>query len=145
MSLSPTGSADLTTSPDELRTLVASWRRSLAARISPATIATYTSAALMLADFLEANGMPTTVGAIRREHVEAFIVDLLARKAPATAHNRWRGCQALFRWLVDQDEIRVSPMAKMKPPRLPEAPVPVLRDAELRKLLEACARDKSFG
>ena len=29
-------------------------------------------------------------------------------------------------------------MARMKPPRLPEAPVPVLRDAELRKLLEAC-------
>ena len=31
--------------------------------------------------------------AIRREHVEAFITDILERWKPATAHNRYRGCQ----------------------------------------------------
>lgn len=35
--------------------------------------------------------MPVVVGKIRREHVEAFMEDLLARRAPATAHNRFRG------------------------------------------------------
>jgi site-specific recombinase XerD len=35
-------------------------------------------------------------------------------------------------------------MARMKPPRLPEAPPPVLRDSELKALLDACARDHSF-
>jgi integrase/recombinase XerC len=89
--------------------------------------------------------MPTSVERIRREHVEAFQTDLLDRRAPATAHNRFRGCQAFFNWLLEEGEIRASPMARMKPPRLPEAPVPVLRDVELRKLLEACARDKSFA
>lgn len=113
--------------------------------MSPATIATYSSAALLLADFLAEHGMPTDVAAIRREHVEAFIADLLERRAPATAHNRFRGCQAFFAWLLEEGEVKASPMARMKPPRLPEAPVPVLRDAELTKLLEVCARDKTFA
>jgi site-specific recombinase XerD len=76
--------------------------------------------------------------------VEAFVLDVLQRRAPATAHNRFRGCQAFFRWALDEGEVRTSPMERMKPPRLPEAPVPVLRDPELRRLVAACARDRSF-
>src|SRR4051794_29920100 len=141
-----TKSADATTSPDDVRVLLTSWRRSLAARrVSPATIATYTSAVERLADFLAANGMPTRLGAIRREHVEAFIADLLTRRSPATAHNRYRGSQAFFTWALEDGEIKTSPMANMKPPRLPEAPPPVLREAQLQALLDACARDKTYN
>jgi site-specific recombinase XerD len=140
----PTGPAH-STAPDALPALVASWRRSLAARrVSPATIDTYGTAVAQLADFLHEHGMPETVGAIRREHVEAFVLDVLNRRAPATGHNRFRGCQAFFRWAIEEGEIKASPMEHMKPPRLPEAPVAVLRDAELRKLLETCERDRSF-
>ena len=145
MSISPVSRPESTTRPGEIRSLAGSWRRSLAARrVSPATIATYGSAVERMADYLEAQGMPTDVGVIRREHVEAFISDLLGRRAPATAHNRFRGVQAFFSWAQEQGEVKVSPMARMKPPRLPEAPVPVLRDAELRKLLEACAKDRGY-
>ncbi len=126
--------------------LIASWRRHLAAqRSSPATIDTYTIAVGQLAAFLVDRRMPTEPGAIRREHVEAFIADLLERWKPATAHNRYRGCLAFFRWLKDEGEIRESPMANMKPPRLPEEPPPVLREQELRALIAACERDKSFN
>jgi site-specific recombinase XerD len=143
---SPATPAEDTTGPGEIAPLVASWRRSLAARrVSPATIATYTSAALLLADYLATNGMPTDVGRIRREHIESFLADLLKRRAPATAHNRFRGVQAFMNWLVEEGELSPSPMARMKPPRLPEAPVPVLRDVELRKLLDAAGRDKTFA
>jgi site-specific recombinase XerD len=146
MSTGPVTRAESSTGPGEIAPLVASWRRSLAARrVSPATIATYSSAALLLADFLAERGMPTDVATIRREHVEAFVADLLENKAPATAHNRFRGCQAFFNWLVEEDELRQSPMARMKPPRLAETPVPVLRDAELRRLLDVCAKDRTFG
>jgi len=94
--------------------------------------------------FLLERGMPAAPRSIAREHVESFVEDLLARWKPATAHNRYRGCQAFFRWLVDEGEIRESPMARMKPPRLPEAPPPVLRENELRAVVDACARDKDF-
>jgi site-specific recombinase XerD len=147
MSVRPTSAANPTIrTPDDVRSLLTSWRRSLAARrVSPATIATYTSAIERLADFLDGAGMPTVVGAIRREHVETFIADLLTKRAPATAHNRYRGCQAFFAWALEEGEVKASPMLNMRPPRLPEAPPPILREPQLRALLAACAHDRSYG
>jgi site-specific recombinase XerD len=130
----------------DLDDLIASWRRHLVAqRMSPATLSTYTTSVRQLAAFLDQTGMPTTPTAITREHVEAFITDLLERWKPATAHNRYRACGAFFRWLVDEGEVKSSPMERMKPPRLPEEPPPVLRESELRRLLDVCAADKTFA
>jgi site-specific recombinase XerD len=140
-----TGAAH-STSRTELDGLLESWRRHLRAqRISPATISTYSTAVGQLTRFLERQGMPTAPAAIRREHVEAFITDILEHWKPATAHNRYRGCHAFFRWLLEEGEVRGNPMERMKPPRLPEEPPPVLREAELRALLAACERDKTFA
>ena len=134
------------TIPGELGDLLTSWRRHLRAqRISPATISTYSTAVSQLGRFLGRQGMPTAPTAIRREHVEAFITELLEHWKPATAHNRYRGCHSFFGWLLEEGEIRDSPMARMKPPRLPEEPPPVLREAELRAILTACERDKTFA
>lgn len=82
--------------------------------------------------------MPTEVGKSRREHVETYIEDQLARWKPTTANNRRRSLAQLFGYLEDQGEIRTPPMAKMKPPKVPEQQVPVLSDDELRALLKAC-------
>jgi site-specific recombinase XerD len=134
------------TAPGELGELLTSWRRHLRAqRISPATISTYSTAVGQLGAFLEKQGMPTAPAAIHREHVEAFITSVLEQWKPATAHNRYRGCHAFFRWLLEEGEIHDSPMERMKPPRLPEEPPPVLREAELRAILAACERDKTFA
>ena len=139
-------SAPHSTAPDGLASLLPSWRRSLAARrISPRTIATYSTSVTQLEAYLADHGMPTAVPRIAREHVEAFIADLLNHKAAATAHNRFRGCQAFFAWCLEDGEVKVNPMARMRPPRLPEAPPPVLRETELRKLLDACERDKTWA
>ncbi|HSL76910.1 MAG TPA: phage integrase N-terminal SAM-like domain-containing protein, partial [Candidatus Limnocylindrales bacterium] len=134
------------TSESELLGLLTSWRRHLAAqRMSPATLATYSAAVRGLDRYLEAEGLPRTVADLRRERIEAFITDLLARWTPATAHNRYRALRSFFGWLTEEGEITENPMARMKPPRLPEAPPPVLREAELRRLLEVCERDKTFA
>jgi hypothetical protein len=52
----------------------------------------------------------------RREHVEAFIIDLLVRWKPATANSRYRGCQAFFRWCLEVEIIEHSPMARDEAP-----------------------------
>ena len=134
------------TVPGELGELLISWRRHLKAqRISPATISTYSTAVSQLGTFLATQGMPTAPAAIHREHVEAFITSILEKWKPATAHNRYRGCHAFFVWLLEEGEIHASPMERMKPPRLLEEPPPVLREAELRAILAACERDKTFA
>jgi site-specific recombinase XerD len=76
--------------------------------------------------------MPTAVRSIRREHVEAFIVAELERTAPASAARRYRSLQQLFNWLDEEGEIDASPMTKMRPPKIPEKPVPVLSDDHVR-------------
>ena len=145
MHTAPADSAH-STAPTELAGLLASWKRHLRAqRISPATISTYGTAVSQLTGFLSDHGMPTTPANVHREHVEAFITSILERWKPATAHNRYRGCHAFFRWLLEEGEIRASPMERMKPPRLPEEPPPVLREGELRAILAACERDKTFA
>jgi site-specific recombinase XerD len=145
MSPSPANVADDTTTT-ELDALVASWRRHLIAqRMSPATLSTYSTAVHQLSVFLVRQGMPTSPETITREHVEAFITDLLGRWKPSTAHNRYRGLHSFFAWLVEEGEIRESPMARMKPPRLPEMPPPVLREEQLRRIIDACAGDHSFA
>ena len=74
----------------------------------------------------------------RREDVEGWMTVLLARWKPATAHNRYRGLHAFYRWL-EEEEDTPSPMAKMKPPAVPDLPIPVLSEPQLRALFAVCA------
>ncbi|MCH7811391.1 MAG: tyrosine-type recombinase/integrase [Chloroflexi bacterium] len=122
-----------------------SFRRHLrAANLSPKTIYTYTESAGQLASFLRDQGMPTAVAGITREHCEAWITHLLDNRSPATASIRFRGVQQLWKWLVEEGEIKQSPMARMRRPFVPENPPPVLRDDELRALLATCERGRDF-
>jgi len=50
----------------------------------------------------------------------------------------YRYLQQFCRWLEEGGEVTASPMARMKPSTVPEKPVPVLGDDELRRLLAAC-------
>ena len=119
--------------------LAKSFERSLlAANRSPATIRIYSISVQQLGTFLERRGMPLVVASITREHVEEFISDVLRRNKPASAETRYRGVQAFFKWAVEDGEITESPMARMKPPTIPEEPPAMLSDEQLKRLLRAC-------
>jgi integrase len=84
--------------------------------------------------------MPVDVTGIAREHVEAYLADLLARgRSASTVKTRYGGLQVFFSWLLEEGEITRSPMERMKPPAVPEQPVDVLTDDELARLLDVCA------
>lgn len=124
---------------DDIRTLLPDWRRHLRAKNrTPATIASYLTVGEALAGWLEAKGLPTLVGNVKREHLEAYLGSMLERLAPATVAKHYRSLQQFWKWLEDDGEIPTSPMARTHPPHVPEQPVPVLSDDELRKLLDAC-------
>lgn len=124
---------------DDLGGLLNDWRRHLrATNKAPSTIGSYLRCADNVLTHLIAQGMPTTASGVRREHIEAFLVDMLERCSPATAAKHYRSLQQLWRWLEEDGEIVASPMRKMRPPDVPEQPVRVLSDDDLRRLLDTC-------
>jgi site-specific recombinase XerD len=125
-----------------LSPLLRSFERHLRAENrSEHTIASYLDSLCQAEAFLAGRGR-TLVDA-RREDLEAFLGELLHRRAPETVATRYRRLRVLYRWLEEEDEITANPMAKMKPPIIPEQPVPVVPEDGLRRLLATCA-GKSF-
>jgi site-specific recombinase XerD len=123
----------------DLERLIVSFGRHLrAANRAPRTIEKYLLAARQFAAFCADNDLAVNVADIRRRDVEAYIAHLLDHFKPGTAVTRYQDLRVFFGWLVEEEEIAVSPMAKMKPPILPEVPVPVLTEVEQRALLHVC-------
>jgi integrase/recombinase XerC len=123
----------------ELEALTTSWRRSLRARnLAPKMIKTYCEAAGQLADFVDRAGVDA-VGDTERAHVEDFIADQIETRSASTASVRFRALQQFFAWCLDERELDANPMARMRPPVVPERPVPVLGEADAKALLKSCA------
>jgi len=116
--------------------LLRSFERHLRAENRSAqTVATYLIALRQAEAFLAA-ARGTTLAAAGRADLEAYLGDLLTRRAAATYY---KVLKLLYQWLEDEDELPASPMAKMRPPIIPDQPVPVIPDDGLRRLLAACA------
>lgn len=106
-------------------------------RYAPQTIRTYRIAVGQLGAFLRARGMPHDPTLVTREHLTEWLRHLHTTLAAQTVLQRYRSVSRLFAFLVAEDEIAESPMAKMKPPRVPERLVPVIGDDALGALFRA--------
>jgi site-specific recombinase XerD len=128
----------------DLRAPVPDFERSpRAANKSAKTVEVYGDAARGLIRFLVERRMPIKAAKVRQEHIEAYLEDQVARWKPATANQRYLSLTQLFEYLVEEGEVPDSPMAKMKPPKVAEVPVPVLPEDDLKRLL-ASATGKGF-
>jgi site-specific recombinase XerC len=55
-------------------------------------------------------------------------------------HEQAKGLQQFFKWLkVDEEAIDRSPMERVRQPKTPTKLVPVMRDEDTSRLLEACS------
>lgn len=132
-----------TTIPDHISSLRDSFALHLEATRQPSTTRIYLDALDGLIRHLEVNGMPTGISGIRREHIESYLGARRATVKPATLSIEYRALAKFWSWAVDEDEVAVSPMAKMKPPVVPVTPVPVISPDEFRRLLKT-AEGKDF-
>jgi|ERR1035437_9746343 integrase/recombinase XerC len=121
---------------DAISSLRDSFELHLAADRSPKTSKIYLQALDHLIAHLEASGMPTGTRAVRREHVESYFAKRREAVAPATLSIEFRALQQFFRWAAEEDEIDRSPMEKMKAPRVPDSPVPLVPADAFLKLLK---------
>lgn len=122
----------------DVRPLVESWVRSLRAEgRSHRTIENYAMAVRALTRWADENGAPIEPTRQTTDHLRRFVADELDRNARGSVVLRYRCLQQWFKWLIVEDELDVSPMAKMKAPALDEVVVPVLSEDQLKNLLAA--------
>ena len=103
------------------------------------TVRTYTEAVQWFAAaHLRREGNRTRWEEVRKQDVQEWVAWLLGRYSAAYASNQYRALQQFFRWLAGEEEIP-DPMGGLKPPRVPEKPVPVFTGEELPQLKRTCA------
>ena len=116
---------------------ISSFRLHLAAEGKAAkTVRTYTEAVQWFAACLLASR--TRWEEVDRQDVQEWIVWLLERYSAAYASNQFRALQQFFKWLAAEDEIP-DPTAGLRPPHVPDQPVPVFNGDDLTRLERACA------
>lgn len=121
--------------------LGASWRRALLAEnMAQGTLTIYLEAHRRLGFFLAREGLAALAPEeIARDHIERWVIALLADGyAAASASVFYRAIKRWFTWLEEEQEIPQSPMRRMKPPKVPETIKPVLSDAQVLAILDAC-------
>ena len=127
---------------DDLSEYLVDWEMHLRAlNRAPSTIASYLTCGRELLSCLMTTGRPTQVNAITRAELVGYFADMADRPsvAAATVAKHYRSLQQLFRFLHETDAIDRNPYATLRPPAVPEKPVPVLTDEDIAKLLQACS------
>lgn len=128
----------------ERAALTTSWTRHLRARnLSPKTLAIYTAAAARLDRWLTEHDIDGGWDQITKPDLEAYFGALNATRSAGYANNQYRALQQLWRWLTDEEEIEHNPFTRMRPPMVPEQPVPVVEADRLAALLGTC-KGKDF-
>lgn len=119
--------------------LLDSWLRSLRARnLAPTTLLVYERSARYLLTYLTQQPLLVEPARISRAHLDGFFTHYSQGRSAATVSQVYRSLQQWMQWLVREEEIPADPMGTMTPPVVPEQPVPVLTDDQLRALLASC-------
>jgi integrase/recombinase XerC len=103
---------------------------------SEKTIDVYTGATRKLAAWLIGHGV-TAWADVEPKHIRDFIIEILDTRSAGYANHLYRALQQFMKWWAAESELP-NPMAGMKPPHVPEQPVPVLREDVLKALLRSC-------
>ncbi|TQM81735.1 site-specific recombinase XerD [Saccharothrix saharensis] len=120
--------------------LARDWRRSLRADgKSDATIRIYLTAVRHLVAWLIAEDDLCTADEVTRSRIRGWVAHMIETRSAATANTNYRAIRPFFAWLIGEGVIPRSPMEGTRQPKTPDKPIPVIRDREMTKLLNACA------
>ncbi|MBG0567556.1 tyrosine-type recombinase/integrase [Actinoplanes aureus] len=127
------------------------WDRTLRAANHPETTRyNYLLAAAQLARYLgeespdpDADDAAQDPTLVTKAHCEFFQSWMIETRSPATALNKHKGLQQFFKYLLEEEEIDKSPMARVKQPQTPQKLVPIMGDDDTKKLIDS-TKGKSF-
>jgi len=104
---------------------------------APSTRDNYLMGIGQMVDYFAKHGMPDAPSNVTREHVEMFLADFAETHMPATVLTRFAALRVFWNFLAEEGEVRESPMRNMRPPSIPETPVPVFSVDQLAALLKS--------
>ncbi|ACU35568.1 tyrosine-type recombinase/integrase [Actinosynnema mirum] len=127
------------------------WDRSLRAKNHPRTTRyNYQLAVTQLADYLlhelalDFDTRPPNTAeaakdpiAVRRPHVEAFVIWMTDTRSAASAKSKFKALQQFFNYIAEEEELDHHPMAKMRQPKVDEKQRRVIPDEQIAAFLAA--------
>jgi len=128
---------------DDYAEAIASFRRYLRfANKSERTVSIYVGAATKFATWLTEETDAIDWEDVDARDLQDFTIAVLEARSAGYANNLFRALQQFFKWWAAEEELP-NIMLGMKPPMVPEKPVPVLSAQQLKALLKT-AEGKDF-
>ena len=83
---------------------------------------------------------------VERRHIESFLMEFKERgRASYTIRTEYRCLSAFYRWLIEEQFIEVSPLARMRLPRVPVVSKSFITEAQRDRLLSFCPLSTFVG
>ena len=125
--------------------LAEDWFRSQRARdLSSETLRLRRHNIRTLTRFLERQGLSTRIAEITKADLEEFLIAAKRGHSEHTLMSHFNTLRVFFNWLVGEEELIHSPIARIPKPELHEQPPDVLTADEIQRLLRTCG-GKSFA
>lgn len=96
--------------------------------------------------FLDSFYPTLTLTDVQRSHIEYYLMWLKKNgRKPWTLRTSYRALHAFYNWMLEEELVQASPLAKIKLPNVPKVGKPFLTDAELHQLLDVCPLNRFTG
>lgn len=105
--------------------------------LSPRTIQDYSQKIGKFVAFCKTQEIRSP-GEIHANHIRLFLLGIQHRCKPRSVHSYYGTVCRFFNWLIEEGIIKESPMARMKPPRVPRDIVKPFSPDDINRLLTLC-------
>jgi integrase/recombinase XerC len=82
---------------------------------------------------------------VTASEVRQFLLKLQEKGAPASVSGYYKSVKRFFNWMVEEKVLKQSPMARIRPPRVPQKVVMPFTVEHVRRLLLLCDDGKFIG
>lgn len=111
----------------------------MARNLSPCTVKIYTCALAAFQRWVPVDAPEQ----VTPNHLRSYLMFMEVRgHNPGGRHQAYRVLKTFFRWLVAEGIIERSPLERVRPPKLPDAPLEPVSVADVQAMLATC--DRSF-
>lgn len=110
---------------------------------SPHTTKNYEGVVGRFINYCQAELSISNASDLTAYHIRSYLLPFRERLKPYSFYDYFRAIKRFLNWLVSEGILATSPMANMKPPRVPKTLIQPFQPDALRKLLYLCD-DKTF-